>query len=92
MAEVIHELPHFTKWRALGLNLGLTPGQLEEIEVNHSLAYDHLYHVLLEWLRMMWSRDKHGPPTWSYLADALEPIDRALSIIIRKKHCAAVPL
>ena len=55
LAEVIRELPHFTEWRALGLNLGLTPGQLEEIEVNYSLARDRLYHVLLEWLKRMYS-------------------------------------
>ena len=84
-------LLNFTDWRALGLNLGLTPGQLGEVKVNHSLARDR-DHALLEWLRMMHSRDKHGRPTWTNLADALEQIDRALSIIIRKKHCTAIPL
>ena len=90
--EVIHELPDFTEWRALGLNLGLVPGQLDEIEVNYKLAHDRLNFVLLEWLQMKYNQDKHGPPTWNNLVNSLEQIDHALSISIHKKHCTTVPL
>ena len=92
MVEVIRELPYFTKWRELGLNLGLIPGQLDVIEVNYRLAGDRLYQVLLEWLKKNYNQDKHGPPTWSNLANALKQIDHALSIAIRERHCTAVPL
>ena len=86
------ELPHFTKWNMLGISLGLSCGQLEEIEVDYRYARDRLHQVLSKWLQRCYNQEKYGPPTWSRLASAIEEIDRALSITIHTKHCPAVHL
>ena len=48
--------------------------------------------VLLQWLQTCHNEDRYGPPTWNRLANAVEWIDRALSITIRNNHCTAMPL
>ena len=84
--DVKHQLGHFAQWKELGLNLGLSPSSLEVIEEDYGRANERLEAVLLLWLRRNYNLDKFKPPSWSQLADAVEPINRALSIAIKERH------
>ena len=39
------------KWRRIGIQLNLTPGTLDAIEIEHSLVSDRFEKVLSDWLR-----------------------------------------
>ena len=87
LVVIKRELGSFPEWKELGLNLGLHPSALNVIEKNHRSVKEQLHQVLEDWLRMKDNIDEGDLPTWSRLAEAVEPIDRALSITIKKKHC-----
>ena len=82
--NVKQALGHFARWQDLGLNLGLHPDLLEVIGCKKTVN-EQVYDVLYEWLNMNYAVDRHGPPTWGQLADAVEPINRSLANSIRKK-------
>ena len=86
LADVKRELGPFVAWKDLGLNLGLSPPRLEVIEEDYTLASKRLDAVLFYWLRKNYNVDRYGLPSWSRLAQAVEPIDRALAINIRERH------
>ena len=88
MRDVLRELrsSHFTKWRALGTELGIRVGKLDGIEADSSKNDDRLASVIHEWLKRNYPDDEHYPPTWSNLASAIEPTDKALARQIREKH------
>ena len=86
--EVMDELPGFTNWMELGANLGLNIGVLEVIKANSKLeggVFECLLKVLVQWLKRNHNEAKFGPPTWSNLARAVQPIDSALAIKIRER-------
>ena len=86
LVEVIHELGDFAQWDTLGLNLGLSPSSLEVIEEDYRFAHERLKAVLLRWLRRKYNLEKYNLPSWIGLADAVEPINRALAITIKEQH------
>ena len=86
LADVKHQLGHFAQWKDLGLNLGLSPLCLEVIEKDHKWASEQLEAVLLQWLKKNYNLNKYKPPSWSRLADAVEPINCALAIAIKERH------
>ena len=67
-----------TKWRELGLQLGLRQGTLNVIENNHPRDTDRCHdECLTKWLERADNVDKcHGVPTYSSLADALHMINQ----------------
>ena len=67
-----------TKWRELGLQLGLRQGTLNVIENNHPRDTDRCHdECLTKWLERADNVDKcHGVPTYSSLADALDMINQ----------------
>ena len=84
--EVMDELPGFTKWMELGGNLGLSVGDLEVIKANCKSkggVYECLRNVLMQWLRRSHNEARFGPPTWTSLTKAVQPINSALAIKIR---------
>ena len=61
-----------TKWRALGLELGLKPGTCSVIDENNfKNANKCLYDCLARWLERADNVDDKGIPTYDVLADAL---------------------
>ena len=80
------EVGKFAEWKDLGLNLGLSVESLEVIEKDYRWTKDQLEAVLLQWLRRDYNLGKHGSPSWSQLAKAVEPINCALAICIRERH------
>ena len=71
------------KWRRLGLELDLTPGTLDSIELRHSDPADQLERVLLEWF-------KKGSATWRQLVEALwsTPVGEVkLARDLEEKYC-----
>ena len=86
LLAVEQELGNFSKWKDLGLNLGLSVDSLEIIEEDQRLTKERVRAVLLEWLRQEYDVDKHGPPSWKVLADAVRPVNLALAIKIENNH------
>ena len=86
LLDVKKEVGRFAEWKDLGLHLGLSVESLEVIERDYRWTKDQLEAVLLQWLRRDYDLDKYGSPSWSGLANAVEPINRALAIRIRERH------
>ena len=85
--QVEEELRYFSDWNQLGLKLGLHPDLLLMIgqdPTKQSLA-ERVEEVLRKWLKRE-CMDSQKEPTWSQLVNALDPIDRALSIKSKKKY------
>ena len=86
LADVKRELAKFGKWRELGRNLGLSNVSLEVINADYMMLSKRLEEVLFEWLRRNYNVDMYGLPSWSRLADALQPIDMALAFKIKERQ------
>ncbi len=72
------------RWKPIGLELGLTPGTLEEIELMQINPSDRLIAVLLNWLR-------GTTATWKLLIDALQSAPVGATQLARKlelKYCS----
>ena len=71
------------KWRRIGIQLNLTPGTLDAIEIEHSLVSDRFEKVLSDWLRA-------GSASWENLVIALwsTPVGEIkLAKQLGQKHC-----
>jgi len=70
---VLHELtPLATRWKSIGIALGLKPDLLEEIQAGNSgdpLAC--LSWMVMTWLRRNYNVKRFGEPTWQSLAEAV---------------------
>ena len=86
LMDIKHELGYFAHVKELGLNLRLPAKLLEVIERDYRWTSDQLGAVLFHWLTRNYAVEKHGLPTWSALANAVKPIDRALAFEIKKNH------
>ena len=86
LVDVKHELGPFSRWKVLGLNLGLSPESLEVIENDYRRTDDQLEAILLQWLKRNYDLDKYGLPSWRQLAEAVKPIDHALASTIKDRH------
>jgi len=66
-----HVVPHCaTKWRELGLSLGVTSSQLDIINVDHPSSCEKRCKVMLrKWLQL------DSSATWGKLADAVHSLD-----------------
>ena len=60
-----------TKWRDIGLVLGISDSKLEEIETNKSSAKDRLTDMLRLWLNKAYKVEKYGEPSWQSLREAV---------------------
>ena len=86
LVDFRRELGPFARWKGLRLNLGLSPESLEVIENDYRRTDDQLEAVLLHWLKRNYDLDENGFPSWWRLAEAVKPIDRALSFTIQDRH------
>ena len=73
LSEVFRKiLPISNKWRNIGTLLDITEGTLGGIAADESDMDSRLRAMLSEWLKQV-----NPPPTWSQLANAVEPFDKA---------------
>ena len=86
LVDVKHELGDFADAKELGLNLGLSPQLLKVIERDYKWTNEQLGEILLKWLERKYDVEKYGLPSWSALANAVDPIDHALALEIKKNH------
>ena len=63
--------PLATKWRNIGLVLGISDSKLEEIEANKSSVKDRLTDMLRLWLNKAYNIEKYGEPSWQTLREAV---------------------
>ena len=84
--DVRRELGDFARWHDLGLHLGLSLQHLEVIDSDCKGKDEKLRNVLLEWLKGNYDVEQHGLPSWSALVNAIDPIDHALALTIKKNH------
>ncbi len=79
----------------LGIELGLPPGELQAIQqTNSQNVAQALTQVLLTWLRQEYSIERHGPPTWQRLVEAVGSpsggSNYALAMDIASRHCTSM--
>ena len=86
LVVVKRELGYFAAVKELGLHLGLPAKLLNVIERDHKYSCDQLGAVLFQWLERNYDVEKYGLPSWSALANAVDPIDRALALTIKRNH------
>ena len=86
LADVVRELEYFSQWKHLGLNLGLHLDFIDRVAEDNRLIHDRLIKVLHHWLTRSYDVEEYGLPTWSALANAVEPINRALAMAIKEKY------
>ena len=89
--DVTNELiPVATRWKHIGLLLGLDPAQLNVIEVENRKAGVCLSEVLHLWLKKAYSSERFGEPSCAQLARAVgHPAggnNRALAKKIAEKY------
>ena len=72
LAEIMHFLGNSeTKWKEIGMALGLKENTLNRIEhENHDLM-SRLRKMVLEWLKKNYNTEKFGEPTWEKLVAAV---------------------
>lgn len=81
LQEVFKELFGLaTHWKTIGTLLGLESQLLEEIKSDEESAHDRLQKMLSKWLKQI-----DSPPTWKYIADAVETVDATKAQEIRKQ-------
>ena len=64
-----------TKWRALGLTLGLHKNTLDDIKSDNDTIDDCLTECLSKWLRRADNVDSRGGATFDSLSDALKSMN-----------------
>jgi len=74
-----------TKWKTIGLQLGMPMNRLDEIEDESNLD-NKLMRMINDWLKRVHDENKWGIPSWKKLADVLDDIDKTLADKIRKDH------
>ena len=89
--------PLSAKWFNLCCALGLTPSQLSKIEHDHPGNIEAcLREGLTNWLQGSYNTERHGPPTWRKLVEAVgHPAggnNHALASDIAGKHKSRLKL
>ena len=86
--EVVRLAAHYYKF---GIGLGLPLQELDKIRKGFPQDVDQAFiEMLLVWLRKSYNVEKHGPPTWRRLVEAVDSPaggnDHALAEIIATHH------
>ena len=61
-----------SRYYELGIALRLPPAELDSLRVDESKAARALSGVLQAWLKQNYNTEKHGPPTWRKLVEAVD--------------------
>ena len=91
LPEILHILgTSETKWREIGVALGLGENVLDRIEhENHNLM-SCLSKMVTEWLKKNYNAERFGEPTWEKLAEVVRSKvggnNSALAQDIARKH------
>ena len=73
LSKIIEEiLPIESRYYYIGRSLNLEISCLREIRESSSSDSDALEDVLLLWLNKQYDVEKHGPPTWRMLVEAVD--------------------
>ena len=79
---LIHELKEITKWQSLGLYLGLSIADIEEIEQDHPDTARRRMEMLKRWM------SREVSPSWAMVVEALEKMSELrLAHQLREKYC-----
>ena len=93
--KVYHEIVSIkSTYYQLGIALGLPTGELDSIRAVPYYDVDQAFcAVLLLWLRQRYDVDRHGPPTWRRLVEAVDSPNggnnTALAMNIASRHPSA---
>lgn len=84
-------LPVSSKWSRVCCCLGLQASLLDTIKKNHPGDIEEcLFEGLQQWLQRNYNTEKHGPPTWRKLVEAVDNSsgghNHTLALEIAKKH------
>ena len=84
-------LPASSKWVRLCSRLGLRASLLDTIKKNHPGDVEEcLFEGLQQWVQRKYDTEKHGPPNWRQLVEAVDNSsggsNPALALEIAKKY------
>ena len=89
-AEILKELSGLeSEYYTFGLHLGLSPGKVKEIQVNHPHNSRAAFaDVITEWLKMNYQYNKGGRrrPSWQLLTEATSVVDLEKAQKISSNH------
>ena len=75
------------EYYTFGLHLGLYPGRVKEIQVDHPHNSRAAFgDVITEWLKMNYEYSKVGRPSWQLLVEALSTVNLERAKIVAKDH------
>ena len=78
------------KWKLLSTNLGMKQETIELIQHNNSRdAMMCLLEALAEWLKLNYTYQRHGKPSWRKLAEAVKSLNYVAFEAIVKAHVMA---
>ena len=78
----------YTKWKRLGICLGLRYNTLESIKADYGSVESCLLECMAAWLKGKDEVRDKGGPSWSSLATALDKIgENKIASNIRAKYC-----
>ena len=60
-----------TRWRDIGLVLGILDTKLEAVKADKTAAEDCLTEMLRLWLKRAYNVEKYGEPSWQSLRQAV---------------------
>ena len=91
LAEILHILgTSVTKWREIGMALGLKENTLNRIEHENRDLMSRLSKMVSEWLKKNYNVERFGEPTWEKLAGVVRSREggnnSALAQDIARKH------
>ena len=61
-----------SRYFELGIALRLPPAELDSVRADESKSARALSGVLQAWLKQNYNTEKHGPPTWQKLVEAVD--------------------
>lgn len=77
-----------TKWKQLGLGLGLNINTLEVVEADNNRTDEYLCAMFSAWLRLDYDYEGKGMPSWDKLAYALKNIQSDYTALkIKEEFC-----
>lgn len=60
-----------SRWKDIGLALGLKNSQLDSIQSNNRTTEECLTSVMVDWLNKAYGTEEYGEPTWQKLTEAI---------------------
>ena len=87
ICDVIFALqPVESRWKLIGIKLGISMSTLDTITENHPQCFDRLVEVVKEWSYLNYDVKKFGRPNWRKLAEAVASFNKRFFYSLAYDH------